>query len=161
MRTRSYHDLEIGQVLRGEVTDICDFGLFIDAGGVVGLCLLTDLFWGRLSDLADLYEVGQSLTVMVLKVEPDQQRLILGVKQLTPDPWVDFLRTHSVGDRVFGEVIHVLSYSLLIGVTQDIIGTLMTPNWVANIGDQIEVQLLRLDKAKRELELSIISDESR
>ena len=107
LREQMRNTLQEGQIIRGAITNITDYGLFIDLGGIDGLCHITDLSWGRVSHPAKLYNVGEELEVKILKYDRDANRISLGVKQLRPDPWEQVPEKYAPGVRVPGKVVSI------------------------------------------------------
>src|SRR5665647_94292 len=104
LREQMRTSLEEGQTIRGAITNITDYGLFIDMGGMDGLCHITDLSWGRVSHPAKLYKVGEEVEVKVLKYDRDNDRVSLGIKQLKEDPWSTVTERYPIGEKAMGKV---------------------------------------------------------
>ncbi|MGM0682444.1 MAG: 30S ribosomal protein S1, partial [Thermodesulfobacteriota bacterium] len=105
LRDRMRETLEEGAVLRGTVTNITDYGIFIDLGGLDGLCHITDLSWGRVSHPSKLFKVGEETDVKVLKFDKDSDKVSLGIKQLKPDPWTTVEENYPAGSKCTGKVV--------------------------------------------------------
>ncbi len=119
------HTLELlgeGAVLTGTVKNLTDYGAFVDLGGIDGLLHITDMSWGRLTHPRDLVNVGDEIQVKVLKFDKDKQRVSLGFKQLTPDPWLDAAERYPVGAHVKGRVLSVTDYGSFVELEQGIEG---------------------------------------
>src|SRR5208282_1459075 len=114
--------LEENAVLTGTVKNLTDYGAFVDLGGIDGLLHITDMSWGRLTHPRDLVNVGDQIQVKILKFDRDKQRVSLGFKQLTPDPWLDASERYPIGARVHGRVISVTDYGAFIELEQGIEG---------------------------------------
>ncbi|MDH3331298.1 MAG: S1 RNA-binding domain-containing protein, partial [Desulfobulbaceae bacterium] len=107
MRADMRTSLEEGMVVKGTVTNITDYGLFIDLGGMDGLCHITDLSWGRVSHPAKLYKVGDDIDVKILKYDQESDRVSLGIKQLRPDPWATVTERYPIGSKTVGKVVSI------------------------------------------------------
>jgi len=121
-RTKTLEQLHEDAILTGSVKNLTDYGAFVDLGGIDGLLHITDMSWGRLTHPRDLVQVGDQIQVKVLKFDRDKQRVSLGFKQLTPDPWLDASERYPVGAHVSGRVISVTDYGAFIELEQGIEG---------------------------------------
>src|SRR5947209_8893307 len=121
-RSKTLEHLEEGTVLTGVVKNLTEYGAFVDLGGLDGLLHITDMSWGRLTHPKDLVNVGDQIQVKVLKYDKEKQRVSLGFKQLTPDPWLDAEHRYPVGAHVHGRVISVTDYGAFIELEQGIEG---------------------------------------
>ncbi len=121
-RGKTLEHLEEGSVLTGIVKNLTEYGAFVDMGGIDGLLHITDMSWGRLTHPRDLVNVGDQIQVKVLKYDKDKQRVSLGFKQLTPDPWLDAEHRYPVGAHVHGRVISVTDYGAFVELEQGIEG---------------------------------------
>jgi len=117
-RNETLEHLAEGTVLTGTVKNLTDYGAFVDLGGIDGLLHITDMSWGRLTHPRDLVNVGDEIQVKVLKFDKEKQRVSLGFKQLTPDPWLDAVERYPVGARVRGRVLSVTDYGSFIELEQ-------------------------------------------
>ena len=162
MRSR----LEEGQVISGAITNITDYGLFIDMGGMDGLCHITDLSWGRVSHPAKLYKVGQELEVKVLKYDRDNDRVSLGIKQLKEDPWATVTDRYPVGEKTVGKVVSITDYGVFVELEEGVEGLIhvseMTwskkprhPSKMVAVGDQIEVMVLNIEPETKRISLGM------
>jgi small subunit ribosomal protein S1 len=158
--------LEEGTVLTGTVKNLTDYGAFVDLGGIDGLLHITDMSWGRLTHPRDLVNVGDQIQVKVLKFDRDKQRVSLGFKQLTPDPWLDASERYPIGARVHGRVISVTDYGAFVELEQGIEGLVhvseMTwskrmkhPSKMVNVGDQVEAVVLNVNPQERRISLGL------
>jgi small subunit ribosomal protein S1 len=165
-RTKTLEHLEEGAVLTGVVKNLTDYGAFVDLGGIDGLLHITDMSWGRLTHPRDLVNVGDEIHVKVLKYDKDKQRVSLGFKQLTPDPWLDAAHRYPVGAHVKGRVISVTDYGAFIELEQGIEGLVhvseMTwskrtkhPSKIVNVGDQVEAVVLNVNPQDRRISLGL------
>ena len=158
--------LEEGAVLTGTVKNLTDYGAFVDLGGIDGLLHITDMSWGRLTHPRDLVNVGDQIQVKVLKFDREKQRVSLGFKQLTPDPWLDASERYPIGARVHGRVISVTDYGAFVELEQGIEGLIhvseMTwskrmkhPSKLVNVGDQVEAVVLNVNPQERRISLGL------
>jgi len=170
-RTKTLEHLEEGAILTGAVKNLTDYGAFVDMGGIDGLLHITDMSWGRLTHPRDLVQVGDQIQVKVLKFDRDKQRVSLGFKQLTPDPWLDASERYPIGAHVRGRVISVTDYGAFIELEQGIEGLVhvseMTwskrmkhPSKIVNIGDQVEAVVLNVNPTERRISLGLKQLES-
>jgi small subunit ribosomal protein S1 len=165
-RVKTLEHLEEGTVLTGVVKNLTDYGAFVDLGGLDGLLHITDMSWGRLTHPRDLVNVGDQIQVKVLKYDKEKQRVSLGFKQLTPDPWLDAEHRYPMGAHVSGRVISVTDYGAFIELEQGIEGLVhvseMTwskrmkhPSKLVNVGDQVECVVLNVNPAERRISLGM------
>jgi small subunit ribosomal protein S1 len=165
-REKIMEHLHEDAVLTGTVKNLTDYGDFVDLGGIDGLLHITDMSWGRLTHPRDLVNVGDEIQVKVLKFDKDKQRVSLGFKQLTPDPWLDAAQRYPVGAHVKGRVISVTDYGAFVELEQGIEGLVhvseMTwskrmkhPSKLVNVGDNIETEVLAVNPAERRISLGM------
>jgi small subunit ribosomal protein S1 len=165
-RGKTLEHLEEGAVLTGVVKNLTEYGAFVDLGGIDGLLHITDMSWGRLTHPRDLVNVGDQIQVKVLKYDKDKQRVSLGFKQLTPDPWLDAEHRYPVGAHVQGRVISVTDYGAFIELEQGIEGLVhvseMTwskrmkhPSKLVNVGDQVDCVVLSVNPTERRISLGM------
>ena len=165
-RAKTLEHLEEGGVLTGVVKNLTDYGAFVDLGGIDGLLHITDMSWGRLTHPRDLVNVGDQIQVKVLKFDKDKQRVSLGFKQLTPDPWLDAEHRYPVGAHVSGRVISVTDYGAFVELEQGIEGLVhvseMTwskrmkhPSKLVNVGDQVDCVVLNVNPQERRISLGM------
>src|SRR5947207_5937285 len=165
-RSQLMEHLQEGSILTGVVKNLTDYGAFVDLGGIDGLLHITDMSWGRLTHPRDLVNVGDQIQVKVLKFDPDKQRVSLGFKQLTPDPWLDAEHRYPVGAHVHGRVISVTDYGAFVELEQGIEGLVhvseMTwskrmkhPSKIVNVGDQVECVVLNVNPQERRISLGM------
>src|SRR5690242_621893 len=167
-KSKLMEHLQEGSVLTGVVKNLTDYGAFVDLGGIDGLLHITDMSWGRLTHPRDLVNVGDQIQVKVLKFDPDKQRVSLGFKQLTPDPWLDASHRYPVGAHVRGRVISITDYGAFVELEQGIEGLVhvseMTwskrmkhPSKLVNVGQEIEAEVLNVNPQERRISLSLKS----
>ncbi len=158
--------LEEGQIIKGAITNITDYGLFIDMGGMDGLCHITDLSWGRVSHPAKLYKVGQELEVKVLKYDKDHDRVSLGVKQLKADPWATVAERFPVGEKTLGTVVSITDYGVFVELEEGVEGLIhvseMTwskkprhPSKMVAVGDELEIMVLNIEPETKRISLGM------
>ena len=165
-RGKTLEHLEEGAVLTGVVKNLTEYGAFVDMGGIDGLLHITDMSWGRLTHPRDLVNVGDQIQVKILKYDKDKQRVSLGFKQLTPDPWLDAEHRYPVGAHVAGRVISVTDYGAFVELEQGIEGLVhvseMTwskrmkhPSKLVNVGDHVECVVLSVNPTERRISLGM------
>jgi small subunit ribosomal protein S1 len=165
-RSKTLEHLEEGSVLTGVVKNLTDYGAFVDLGGIDGLLHITDMSWGRLTHPRDLVNVGDHIQVKVLKFDKDKQRVSLGFKQLTPDPWLDATQRYPVGAHVHGRVISVTDYGAFVELEQGIEGLVhvseMTwskrmkhPSKIVNVNDNVECVVINVNPQERRISLGM------
>jgi small subunit ribosomal protein S1 len=153
-------------VLNGTVKNLTDYGAFVDLGGIDGLLHITDMSWGRLTHPRDLVNVGDEIQVKVLKFDKDKQRVSLGFKQLTPDPWLDASERYPVGAHVHGRVLSVTDYGAFVELEQGIEGLvhlsemtwskrLKHPSKLVKPGDEVDTVVLSVNPADRRISLGM------
>ncbi|MGL1932380.1 MAG: 30S ribosomal protein S1 [Desulfotalea sp.] len=158
--------LEEGQIIKGAITNITDYGLFIDMGGMDGLCHITDLSWGRVSHPAKLYKVGEELEVKVLKYDKEHDRVSLGVKQLRDDPWATVVDRYPVEEKTAGKVVSITDYGVFVELEEGVEGLIhvseMTwskkprhPSKMVAVGDEIEVMVLNIETETKRISLGM------
>ncbi len=158
--------LEKGQVLEGTVKNITSYGVFIDLGGVDGLIHITDLSWGRVNHPEEIVELDQKLNVVILDFDDDKKRIALGLKQLTPHPWDSLDPNLKVGDIVKGKVVVLADYGAFVEIQPGVEGLIHVSemSWSQHlrsaqeflqVGDEVEAQILTLDREERKMSLGI------
>lgn len=158
--------LEKGQVLEGTVKNITDFGVFIDLGGVDGLLHITDISWGRIEHPKEVLSLDQKVNVVVLDFDDEKKRIALGLKQLTAHPWESLDTAIEVGSKVKGKVVTVADYGAFLEITPGVEGlihvsemswsqNLRNPQEFLKVGDEVEAQVLTLDREERKMSLGI------
>ena len=165
-RSNTLEHLGEGAVLTGTVKNLTDYGAFVDLGGIDGLLHITDMSWGRLTHPRDLVNVGDEIQVKVLKFDKDKQRVSLGFKQLTPDPWLDASERYPVGAHVHGRVLSVTDYGAFVELEQGIEGLvhlsemtwskrLKHPSKLVKPGDEVDTVVLSVNPADRRISLGM------
>ncbi len=170
-RGHTLEQLHEGAVMTGTVKNLTDYGAFVDLGGIDGLLHITDMSWGRLTHPRDLVNVGDQIQVKILKFDKDKQRVSLGFKQLTPDPWLDAAHRYPIGAHVKGRVISITDYGAFIELEQGIEGLVhvseMTwskrmkhPSKMLNVSQEVEAVVLNVNPGERRISLGLKQLES-
>ncbi len=165
-RSATMEHLGEGAVLTGTVKNITDYGAFVDLGGIDGLLHITDMSWGRLTHPRDLVNVGDEIQVKVLKFDKEKQRVSLGFKQLTPDPWLDAAERYPVGAKVHGRILSVTDYGAFVELEQGIEGLvhlsemtwskrLKHPSKLVKPGDEVDTVVLSVNPSDRRISLGM------
>src|SRR5881628_391931 len=157
--------LQKGQVRKGVVSSIVNFGAFVDLGGVDGLVHVSELSWKHIDHPGEVVEVGQEVTVEVLDVDMDRERVSLSLKATQEDPWQAFARTHQIGQVVPGRVTKLVPFGAFVRVDEGIEGLVHIselaerhveiPEQVVNVGDEILVKVIDIDLERRRISLSL------
>jgi small subunit ribosomal protein S1 len=158
--------LQEGMVLTGVVKNITDYGAFIDLGGVDGLLHITDMSWGRISHPSELVQVGDKIEVVVLHFDRESGRVSLGHKQKGPDPWESVETRFPVGSRHRGKVVSLTNYGAFVELDRGIEGLVHVsemswtrrvrhPSKLVNVGDEVEVMVLAVDRAQKRISLGM------
>ncbi len=159
-------ELEVGQVCKGVVKNITDFGAFIDLGGMDGLLHITDMSWGRIGHPSELCQIGDDLEVKILDIDWDRERISLGLKQLQAYPWEDVAAKYPVGSRVRGRVVSITNYGAFVELEKGVEGlvhisemswtrNIRHPSQLASINDEIECVVLRVDEEEKKISLGM------
>jgi small subunit ribosomal protein S1 len=165
-REKTMEHLAENSILTGTVKNLTDYGAFVDLGGIDGLLHITDMSWGRLTHPRDLVQVGDQIQVKVLKFDKEKQRVSLGFKQLTPDPWLDAAERYPVGAHVKGRIISVTDYGAFVELEQGIEGLVhvseMTwskrmkhPSKIVTVGEELETVVLNVNPTERRISLGL------
>ena len=165
-KTEIVAKLEKGQVLEGTVKNITDFGVFIDLGGVDGLLHITDISWGRIEHPKEVLALDQKINVVVLDFDDEKKRIALGLKQLTPHPWQSLDENIQIGSKVKGRIVTVADYGAFLEIIPGVEGlihvsemswsqNLRSPQEFLKVGDEVEAQVLTLDRDDRKMSLGI------
>ena len=159
-------EIEVGQLRKGIVKNIADFGVFVDLGGLDGLLHISDLSWGRISHPSEVVDLDQEIECVVVGVDKEQEKISLGLKQKTSSPWDNVESRYPVGAKVKGKVVNVMSYGVFVRLEDGIEGLvhisemswtkrLAHPGEMVNLGDEIEVVVLNVNKEKQEISLGL------
>ncbi|OGQ36978.1 MAG: 30S ribosomal protein S1 [Deltaproteobacteria bacterium RIFCSPHIGHO2_12_FULL_43_9] len=166
MKSKTLEKLEEGMVITGTVKNITEYGAFIDLGGVDGLLHITDMSWGRVKHPGDILGLGDEVTVKVLKYDPERERVSLGLKQISPDPWDSVSSKYRIGDRVKGDVVSLTDYGAFVELEPGIEGLIHVsemswtkrvkhPSKVVNISDVVEAVVLDIDSKNHRISLGM------
>ena len=165
VRTTFLHTLQKGQVRKGTVSSIVNFGAFVDLGGVDGLVHVSELSWKHIDHPSEVVQVGQDVTVEVLDVDMDRERVSLSLKATQEDPWQAFARTHAIGQVVPGKVTKLVPFGAFVRVEDGIEGLvhiselaqrhIETPEQVAKVGEEVFVKVIDIDLERRRISLSL------
>ncbi|MBD3221587.1 30S ribosomal protein S1 [bacterium] len=159
-------ELEKGQVRRGVVKNITDFGAFVDLGGIDGLLHITDLSWGRVQHPSEVVQIGDEIDVKVLDFEQERERISLGLKQLQSYPWEDVEKKYPEGSVVRGRVVSITNYGAFVELEKGVEGLIHIsemswtrhikhPSKVVSIGDEVNVMVLKIDKENEKISLGL------
>ena len=158
-------NMEIGQVKKGIVTSIADFGAFVDVNGVDGLVHISELSWNHVKHPSEVVAINQEVDVEILDIDYEKQRLSLGLKQTQKDPWLERIKKYSVKDIVKGKVTRIVKFGLFIQIEEDLEGLVhiselsqepvKRPSDIAKIGDELEIRIIDIDFDKRRMAFSI------
>ena len=165
-RKQLLENIEEGQIIRGVVKNLTDYGAFVNLGGLDGLLHITDISWKRVKHPSEVVNVGDEVDVRVLKFDRERNRVSLGMKQLGDDPWTDISRRYPESSRLFGKVTNVTDYGAFVELEEGIEGLVhvsemdwtnrnVHPNKVCHVGDEIEVMVLDVDSDRRRVSLGI------
>ncbi len=166
LRSQTKDQMKEGSIVKGIVKNVTDYGAFIDLGGIDGLLHITDMSWARIKHPSEVIEVGDEIDVMVLKYDTEKERVSLGLKQLTEDPWEDTAQKFPVGAKITGKVVSLTEYGAFIDVGEGVEGLIHVsemswtkrvkhPSQLVNVGDEVEVQVLALDEENRRISLGM------
>ncbi len=159
-------NLEEGIIIDGTVKNITEYGAFIDLGGLDGLLHITDMSWGRIQNPSELFKVGETIQVKILKFDQDRERVSLGYKQLLPDPWNTIGERYLIGARVKGKVVSIADYGAFIELESGVEGLVHVsemswskrvkhPSKLVAVGQEIEAQVLEIDSNNRRISLGL------
>jgi small subunit ribosomal protein S1 len=166
MKEKLLAEIAPGQVRMGVVKNIAEFGAFVDLGGIDGLLHITDMSWGRVSDPKEVVRIDQEIEVYILNVDKEREKIALSLKHKTPSPWQNVEEKYPVSSRHSGEVVNVMTYGAFVKLEAGIEGLVHIsemswtkrinhPSELVSIGDQIEVQVLSINKEKQEISLGM------
>ncbi len=158
--------LQEGQMVKGVVKNLTDYGAFVDLGGIDGLLHITDMAWKRVKHPGDIVSVGDEIDVKVLKFDKERNRVSLGLKQMEDDPWVDLARRYPQGARLFGKITNIADYGCFVEIEDGVEGLVhvsemdwtnknVHPSKLVQLGDEVEVMVLDIDEERRRISLGI------
>ncbi len=159
-------NLQEGQIIKGVVKNLTDYGAFVDLGGVDGLLHITDIAWKRVKHPSEVLKIGDEIEAKVLRFDRERNRVSLGLKQLGDDPWVDLARRYPEGTRLFGKVTNITDYGAFVEIEPGVEGLVhvsemdwtnknIHPSKVMQLGDEVEVMVLDIDTERRRISLGI------
>ncbi|MGB7931883.1 MAG: 30S ribosomal protein S1 [Gammaproteobacteria bacterium] len=159
-------NLQEGQVVKGIVKNLTDYGVFVDLGGIDGLLHITDMAWKRVKHPSEIVNVGDEIDVKVLKFDRERNRVSLGIKQLGQDPWADLARRYPSGTRLFGKITNIADYGCFVEIEEGVEGLVhvsemdwtnknVNPSKVVHIGQEVEVMVLDIDEERRRISLGV------
>jgi len=166
LKTETLNRLQEGQIVEGVVKNLTDYGAFIDLGGIDGLLHITDMSWGRVNHPSELFQVGDKVQVKVLKFNTDSERVSLGLKQITADPWVNAEEKYIPGTVVQGKVVSIKEYGAFVELEEGIEGLVhvsemswtrqvKNPKQVLTIGDEVKAVVLDIDVSQNRISLGM------
>ncbi len=165
-KQKTLDGLEEGKIVLGVVKNITEYGAFIDLGGLDGLLHITDMSWGRINHPSELFSIGDEVEVVVLKFDAERERVSLGYKQRTPDPWANVEERYPIGSRVGGKVVSLTDYGAFVELEEGVEGLIHVsamswtkrvkhPSKIVNVDETVEAMVLDLDKENRRLSLGL------
>lgn len=165
-RRQLLSEVKPGDIRKGVVKNITDYGAFIDLDGLDGLLHITDMSWGRISHPSEMVKVGEEIDVMIIEVDPDRERVSLGLKQTTSNPWENIERKYPVGAKVKGKVVNLVNYGAFIELEEGVEGLvhitefswtkrITKPSEVLKVGDEVEAIVLNISKEEQKISLGL------
>ncbi|MEO1130345.1 MAG: 30S ribosomal protein S1, partial [Planctomycetota bacterium] len=165
-KNRLLDSVNEGDIVRGQVKNIADFGAFVDLGGIDGLLHITDMSWGRINHPSEMVRIDEDIEVKILNIDRDKEKIALGLKQKDPSPWEEIEKKYPVGSRVRGSVVNLMSYGAFVRLEDGIEGLvhisemswtrrISHPSEVVQPNDEVDVVVLDIDKHKQEISLGM------
>ena len=165
-RSKLLSDINEGDKLKGVVKNITDYGVFVDLGGMDGLIHVTDISWERVNHPSEMFKIGEDIEVIVIKYDKENNRISLGLKQLTDDPWKNVEKIYKVGTKIKSQISSIADYGAFIELEKGVEGLIHTsemswvnkninPNSILKVGEEVEVTILEIDNAKRRISLGL------
>src|SRR5438132_3849488 len=165
-KAATFHRLQEGQLTHGVVKNITDYGVFVDLGGVDGLLHITDISWGRVNHPSEYFNVSDEIEVVVLKFDSQAERVSLGYKQKTPDPWLDVVQRYPLGTKVRGKVVSLTDYGAFVELEEGVEGLIhvsemswtrkvRNPSKILSVGEEVEAVVSDVNVANRRISLSL------
>ena len=165
-RSATLNTIHEGKILNGVVKNLTEYGVFVDLGGVDGLLHITDISWGRVKHPSEMFKVGDEITVKVLNLDVEKERVSLGMKQLTQDPWISAVDKYPVGSRISGKVVSLTDYGAFVELEEGIEGLIHVsemswtrkvrhPSKIVSIGDIVEAVVLDIKPDNRRISLGM------
>ncbi len=165
-RSEVLNRLEVGQLIKGVVKNITAFGAFVDLGGVDGLLHKTDMAWRRIHHPSDVVSVGEEIEVQVIGINPENEKISLGLRQKTPDPWEDIEEKYPIGSTVRGVVVNIVNYGAFLQLEEGVEGLIhvsemawtrrnVAPSRIVNKGDEVEAVVLEISREDKRISLGL------
>jgi small subunit ribosomal protein S1 len=165
-RSQLLDNLKEGDVVKGTVKNLTDYGAFVDLGGIDGLLHITDMAWKRVKHPSEIVKVGDEIDVRILKFDRERQRVSLGIKQLGADPWQNIARRYPPNTRLFGKVTNIADYGCFVEIEEGVEGLVhvsemdwtnknVNPAKVVHVGEEVEVMVLDIDEERRRISLGL------
>jgi small subunit ribosomal protein S1 len=165
-RSATLTTIHEGKILSGTVKNLTEYGVFVDLGGVDGLLHITDISWGRVKHPSELFKVGDEITVKVLNLDVEKERVSLGMKQLTQDPWIAAVEKYPIAARIHGKVVSLTDYGAFVELEEGIEGLIHVsemswtrkvrhPSKIVSIGDMVEAIVLDIKPENRRISLGM------
>lgn len=165
-RSHTLATIHEGKVVKGIVKNITEYGVFVDLGGVDGLLHITDISWGRVKHPSELFSVGDEITVKILNLDLERERVSLGMKQLVPDPWTLAANKYTIGSKVTGRVVSLTDYGAFVELEEGIEGLIHVsemswtrkvrhPNKIVSVGEEVEAVVLDIKSDNRRISLGM------
>jgi small subunit ribosomal protein S1 len=165
-KSETFSRLQEGQLTHGVVKNITDYGVFVDLGGVDGLLHITDISWGRVNHPSEYFNIGDEIEVMVLKFDAQSERVSLGYKQKSPDPWSDVVVRYPLGTKVHGKVVSLTDYGAFVELEEGVEGLIhvsemswtrkvRNPSKILSVGAEVEAVVADVNVANRRISLSL------
>jgi len=165
------NELQVGDVRKGIVKNLADFGAFVDLGGIDGLLHITDMSWDRVNHPSDMLRIDQEVEIKVLSIDREKEKIALGLKQLSENPWENIEQRYPLNAKVKGEVVNITNYGAFVKLEPGVEGLVHIsemswtrrinhPSELVSLGDQVEVVVLEIDKDKQEISLGIKQTET-
>ncbi len=165
-RSATLSSITEGKVVQGTVKNITEYGVFVDLGGVDGLLHITDISWGRVKHPSELFKVGDEITVKILNLDLERERVSLGMKQLTPDPWSMAAKKYPIGSKIAGRVVSLTDYGAFVELEEGVEGLIHVsemswtrkirhPNKVVSVGEAVDAVVLDIKPENRRISLGM------
>ena len=165
-REHLFDQINVGDIMEGQVKNVTDFGVFIDLGGIDGLLHITDISWGRVNHPSEVVTLDEKLTVKVIDFDEEKKRISLGLKQLTTHPWENVNEKYPIGSTVKGKIVSMTNYGAFIEIEPGVEGLIhvseiswtkhvKNPSEQYNMGDDVEAQVLTIDTEDRKISLGV------
>lgn len=164
-RTETLKKAKVGVILKGRVTSITPFGLFVNAEGLDGLVHISEISWDKVTNPADFYGIGDEVKVQIIGLEDDGKRVAYSIKRLQKDPWEDVIKKYKVGQVIKGEVQKIVDYGAFVRIDEGLNGLIhiselsddliLDPKEVVKVGDELDLEILSISPTERHLGLSL------